>query len=77
MSTIVTPDVWSSVRQFTNARIALGRSGVSLPTSEVLSFSLAHAQARDAVHLPLDVGGLQTELMAQGYHALSVASAAS
>lgn len=76
MSNIVTPDVWSSARQFTQARIALGRSGVSLPTSEVLNFSLAHAQARDAVHLPLDVGGLQTELGVQGFHVLTVCSAA-
>lgn len=76
MSTIVTPDVWSSVRQFTKARIALGRSGVSLPTREVLNFSLAHAQARDAVHLPLDIGGLQTELAAQGYAVHTVSSAA-
>jgi ethanolamine ammonia-lyase small subunit len=76
MSSIVTPDVWSSVRQFTRARIALGRSGVSLPTREVLSFSLAHAQARDAVHLPLDVGSLHTELSIHGYAVLTVASAA-
>lgn len=76
MSSIVIPDVWSSVRQFTKARIALGRSGVSLPTNEVLNFSLAHAQARDAVHLPLDIGGLQTELMALGYTVHTVSSAA-
>ena len=76
MSSIVTPDVWSSVRQFTKARIALGRSGVSLPTREVLNFSLAHAQARDAVHLPLDVGSLQTELVAHGYKVYTASSAA-
>lgn len=76
MSNIVTPDIWSSARQFTRARIALGRSGVSLPTHEVLNFSLAHAQARDAVHLPLDVGGLQTELAVQGYTVHTVGSAA-
>jgi ethanolamine ammonia-lyase small subunit len=73
---IVTPDIWSNARRFTRARIALGRSGVSLPTREVLDFSLAHAQARDAVHLPLDVGGLQTELAAQGYRVYTVGSAA-
>ncbi len=76
MSNIVTPDVWSSARQFTQARIALGRSGVSLPTREVLNFSLAHAQARDAVHLPLDVLTLHTEFSAKGFQVHTVSSAA-
>jgi ethanolamine ammonia-lyase small subunit len=76
MGNIVISDVWSSVRQLTRARVALGRTGVSLPTNEVLNFSLAHAQARDAVHLPLDVGELQTELTVQGYTVHTVSSAA-
>jgi len=59
----VTANQWQRLREFTDARIALGRAGVSLPTRELLAFQLAHAQAQDAVHLPLDAEKLKAELI--------------
>lgn len=70
------PDAWSLLREFTDARIALGRSGASLPTREVLSFGLAHAQARDAVHQPFDSEPLAQQLTALGLNPLNAHSAA-
>ncbi len=71
------PDPWAALRQHTPARIALGRSGHSLPTAEVLAFAAAHAQARDAVHTPLDCPALCAQLQADGWATHVLASRAS
>jgi ethanolamine ammonia-lyase small subunit len=74
--TLVQPNPWVELRAHTSARIALGRVGASLPTAEVLRFGLAHAQARDAVHLPFDCERLRGQLIEEGFRALQVKSAA-
>lgn len=69
-------DPWNVLCRFTQARIALGRAGNSLPTAPLLAFNLAHAQARDAVHHPLDADALHAQLQQQGFNTLDVHSAA-
>lgn len=67
---------WRELRRLTPARIALGRAGTSLPTEAQLDFQLAHAQARDAVHLPFDRAALAAELAERGRDSLLLHSAA-
>lgn len=72
----VTPASWGTLRRFTDARIALGRAGHSLPTEPHLAFQLAHAMARDAVHLPFDAHGVVAGVQALGLDAVRLHSAA-
>ncbi|WP_264046669.1 ethanolamine ammonia-lyase subunit EutC [Methylobacterium flocculans] len=67
---------WTRLARLTPARIGLGRAGSGLPTREVLRFGLAHAQARDAVHTPLDLQAVTAGIAALGFETLGVASAA-
>lgn len=60
--TSIPRDPWAHLSSRTPARIALGKTGASLPTREVLSFALAHAKARDAVHAKLDGALLSARL---------------
>lgn len=72
----VAANPWQTLRKFTAARIALGRAGVSLPTEALLEFQLAHAQARDAVHLPLDLPALRSALVVLAPELIALKSAA-
>ena len=67
---------WLELRRLSPARIALGRTGTSLPTSAQLDFQFAHAQARDAVHQPFDHAGLSAQLSERGRDSLLLHSAA-
>ena len=66
----VPADPWKLLAKFTNARIALGRAGSSIPTRGLLEFQLAHARARDAVHRDLALDTLRDSLAACGLETL-------
>jgi ethanolamine ammonia-lyase small subunit len=72
----VTPARWDALRRYTDARIALGRAGHSLPTTAHLAFQLDHAQARDAVHLAYDALGMVQQFVSLGLQTLHLHSAA-
>jgi ethanolamine ammonia-lyase small subunit len=74
--TPVIPSAWRQLRQHTQARIALGRAGTSLPTSAHLDFQFDHARARDAVHRALRVDALAEGLRSLGLDPVAVHSAA-
>ncbi|HVL02240.1 MAG TPA: ethanolamine ammonia-lyase light chain EutC, partial [Dongiaceae bacterium] len=72
----VTQNAWSVLRDFTPARIGLGRAGSSLSTRVNLQFQLDHARARDAVLAPLDLAAMERQLADSGLPVRTVRSQA-
>lgn len=66
MTPLPADDSWSRLRHATPARIGLGRVGDGVRTKDLLEFGAAHARARDAVHVPLDVQALSSQLRRLG-----------
>jgi ethanolamine ammonia-lyase small subunit len=64
------------LRDFTTARVALGRAGDSLPTRELLEFQLAHARALDAVYSEMDFAQIEFELKNLEFDCIILHSAA-
>ena len=58
----ISDDSLNSLKEFTAARIGIGRSGTSIPTKQSLAFKLAHAHARDAVYSRLDIDALSADI---------------
>lgn len=73
---MIEEDPWTALKQFTEARIGLGRSGSAMPTREVLRFAMAHAMARDAVTTPIDWGPVASGIAALGLMARRIESSA-
>lgn len=62
VGSVIQEDAWTSLKDFTKARIALGNVGGSLPLREVLAFKLAHAEAKDAIYSDLNITEIQQNL---------------
>jgi ethanolamine ammonia-lyase small subunit len=67
MSSPAAQEFWDQLRLTTQSRIGLGRAGNALPTTRVLEFTAAHAAARDAVHIPLDVPAFAARIAEAGF----------
>lgn len=70
-------DPWGWLKEFTDARIALGRTGSSMLTKDWQAFSLAHARARDSIKTPFDRDIVRGKLERMGLDTLYVESSAS
>lgn len=73
---ITVTNAWQVLKRYTDARIGLGRAGISLPTEQHLRFQLDHARARDAVLRPLAWPGVVGPLRDTGLELLELHSCA-
>ena len=62
------------LRQHTPARVALGRTGHSLPTQRLLEFSLDQARARDAVYSVFDFEKMESQMEELGLPSIRLKS---
>lgn len=69
-------DPWTDLKQYTDARIALGRTGCSILTKDHLEFSLAHAKARDTIYQKFERERVSEQLRNMGLDTLYVTSQA-
>jgi ethanolamine ammonia-lyase small subunit len=67
---------WRKLRRYTDARIGLGRTGISQTTDAHLQFQLDHANARDAVHISLNAELITTSLFTVGLSSILLNSQA-
>lgn len=65
-----------NLREHTPARVALGRTGHSLPTQRLLEFNLDHARARDAVYSVFDLEQMAGQLTDLGLSTVRLQSRA-
>jgi ethanolamine ammonia-lyase small subunit len=72
----ISQNPWGFLKEYTDARIALGRVGHGIPTEQLLTFSLAHAQAKDAVYASLHVDAMLSDLRLLGHEGLHLTSQA-
>ncbi|MDW5265965.1 MULTISPECIES: ethanolamine ammonia-lyase subunit EutC [Acidobacteriaceae] len=68
IKSLAKPDPWRTLSRFTQAHIGLGRVGSSLPTEAMLSFSMAHARARNVIYAPFQPDTLSLELKDAGFY---------
>ncbi len=73
---VIIRDGWHALQQYTAARIALGRTGVSVPAKEMLGFKMAHAHARDAVFSLLEIETITEQLRRLSLEIMSLKSRA-